>query len=510
MSARLAKHTAYWVLLVSPGLLPLLWVYLPFQDWPGHVGILGVITHWGDPGTEYYAWRSHLGPNRLLYLVAWPLAEVFSPLFALRIVLAISLAALAPSVHFLLRVLGRNSHLAIAAVPLALGRHLLSGFATTSGALPTLVLALAFFFLLRRTGAWRHALALAVLNLATAGFHAFIWCVLMGLLALGAGWELVRRETRAALMTLGAAGLALVVLPLMAFATANPDRSGGTAAAIMAAIRAPSVTAAAVAWEWIFAGLRYSSVDDFFQAAWCLALLASFCISCRGPKKPSRLLETPILLAWVASTFVVFLFLGENIGPPVDWWGGSLRLPVVAALLVMCIAAPTESEDQAAAGAARLEQVLAVWLALVAIGFSALLHFQVARFSTETMAGLSEVIDAAPPGRRLCPLHTATRALNEFPGEPQGYVGNYYVAAKMGVGPQGMFGNPGVVAKQLLRLQSPGWGRMEGLSGVDQLADCDLVLLELHQEPSVRAQELIRGSFVAWAESGHWRVLQRR
>lgn len=170
MPARLATRTAYWALLLSPGLLPLLWVYLPFQDWPGHVGILGVMTHWGAPGTEYYAWRSHLGPNRLLYLMAWPLAEISSPLFALRLILGISLAAFAPAVHFLLRALGKHTHLAVAAVPLALGRHLLSGFATTAAALPVFILALGFFFLLRRTGTWRYALALAAMNLATPAF----------------------------------------------------------------------------------------------------------------------------------------------------------------------------------------------------------------------------------------------------------------------------------------------------------------------------------------------------
>ena len=452
MAPRFATRTVYWALLLSPGLLPLLWVYLPFQDWPGHVGILGVMTHWGEPGTEYYAWRSHLGPNRLFYLLAWPLAEVSSSLLALRVVLAVSLAAFAPAVHFLLRSIGKHTQVAVAAVPLALGRHLLSGFATTSAALPAFIVALAFFFLLRRSGSWRHALALSAVTLATAGFHAFIWCVLMGFLGLGVTWELVRREWRAAAMTGGAALLPLVLLPLMSFAAATPEHSEGTTAALIAALRFPSSTVGDVAWEWTFASLRYSLLDDFIQAGWCVALAMLFIASFLLSKQRARPSDVPVLMLWLSSTILVFLFLGEHIGPPVNWWGGSLRLPVVAALLLICIAAPTMHAEAGLRSGFRPVQLSGAWFGLMGIGFSTLLHVHVAKFSMETMAGLSTVLDAAPPGKRLCPLHSATRALNEFPGEPQGYVGNYYVAAKMGAVPQGMFGNPGVIAKHRVGL----------------------------------------------------------
>lgn len=210
--------------------------------------------------------------------------------------------------------------------------------------------------------------------------------------------------------------------------------------------------------------------------------------------------------AWLLSTLLVFLILREHIGPPVDWWGGSLRLPVVAALLSITLVAPT-----CGCLPPRPRALTLVPFAAVAFAFSAQLHTHVARFSRHDMAGLDRVLDAAPPGRRLCPLHSPSRALNELPGEPHGYLGNYYVAARMGVVPQAMFGNPGVPYSQNTGLPSPGWGRMEGLHSAAQLQGCELVLLELDTPHSevVRAR-LEPGAFVTRAEHGRWALLEAR
>lgn len=281
----------YFGLLVSPALIPLLWPYLPFQDWPGHVGILGVMTHWGLPGTEFYTPRSALGPNRLFYLLAWPIAELSSPLFAARLVLAASLGALAPSAHLLLRALGREPRFALAVVPLALGRHLTSGFATSAPALVTLLLALALLIRVRRDVRPLDAAGLALSLLATGGFHAFIFCVALGFVALGLGATVLSRQWSAARLLALSLLPVLTLAPLLRLVSSGAGAAGDTLHALMKALRRPSVALGPTAWEWTFASLRYTRWDDALQALWCggLALTLVMVRSARTRETSHRL-----------------------------------------------------------------------------------------------------------------------------------------------------------------------------------------------------------------------------
>lgn len=291
VSARRLATALYFGLLVSPALIPLLWPYLPFQDWPGHVGILGVMTHWGLPGTEFYTPRSPLGPNRLFYLLAWPIAELASPLLAARLVLAVSLGALAPSAHFLLRALGREPRFALAVVPLALGRHLTSGFATSAPALVTLLLALAFLIRVRRNARPLDAAGLALSLLVTGGFHAFIFCVALGFVALGLGATVVSGESKAARLIVLSALPTVALAALLRLVSSGAGAAGDTLHAVMKALRRPSVALGPTAWEWTFASLRYTRWDDALQAVWCggLALTLVMVRSARTRETSHRL-----------------------------------------------------------------------------------------------------------------------------------------------------------------------------------------------------------------------------
>lgn len=166
------------IVLAAPGLIPLLFPYLPFQDWPGHVGAVGAV-HWASLGQlpSDYAIRSWLGPNRLFYALAAALAPLTGVQLASNLVLAVFLGAFGPSVALLIRLSGGDERWAVLVLPLTLGRILACGFGCNAMALTSLCLGIAALLWLPRAPL-RASVAFIAAALVTLGLHAFVFYVL--------------------------------------------------------------------------------------------------------------------------------------------------------------------------------------------------------------------------------------------------------------------------------------------------------------------------------------------
>lgn len=512
-------RSLYWLVLVSPAALPLLVTYLPFQDWPGHVGLLGVLTHWDEPAfglRDDYFFRGWVGPNRLFYLVAWPLCELFGVLTGARLALALFLGALGPAVHLLARELDTDPRVALWVPPLALGRHLFCGFAPNAAALPLMVLGFAAFLRLRKRPCVLRALALFATAVATLDLHVFIFLALTGLLVLSCGLDLARRRFDVAAYC---APVLLALIPLTVwFGRPAAETSGsGTMVALLQALSVPSLLKAQQAWTWLFASYHRSVVDDGLQAIWLALGLAAAAASAlarrRRPRAEDETTPGPSpadgarlhLGLWFGACMVVFLAFSEYVGPPVNWWGASLRLPVPAAILAIVLLAPPRA-TQAARADTETHRRSGRWVFVgggaVSAAFVTYVIFTTARFQHEEMRGFEAVVDRIPLGVRTCPLHDATELTADYPGVVHGYVGNYVVARRGGRVAQGVFGNAGVVFGSHGYMAQPGWGLRSGFSWARHHRDCDVFLVRQDPEPPWREEQA--GRVVRWASSPTW------
>lgn len=501
------RRILFWLALISPGLVPLVAPYLPFQDWPAHVAVIGAIDLLDDPAAKietYYGFRGWLGPNRLFYALGALLSGVLPALWASNLVLALGLGALGPAMWTLCRALGADERLALAALPIALGRHLYCGFSSNAAALPALLVAFAAYWRLvdaARARAWpvvvRSAMVLLAALWFALGMHAFVYLVAAGLISFVAVLDLFR-ERRAAVVALAAVGASATLFPW--FGRAQDAGQGGPSVldALWNATREADRSGLLRSfWEWLFASYRYAIADDVLQGAWAVGLvvlLGAALILERRRIGPAR----GAMLAAAALTAVMFVILPSSVGPPVNWWGGNLRLPVIVVLLVIP-AVQGSLQDGWRVWVVRsvaAVSVLAVLLALV----------DLARFSRTEMAGLDEVLAEIPPGQRLSALHYTPREVHEYPGEPHGYASNYYLAAKGGLVPQNLFENAGEPFSRKAWAPAPPWGMGAGFRWAQHGVGFDAFLVRINDAqpdapfdgPNAARVELVKSA-------GKWR-----
>jgi hypothetical protein len=342
-----------------------------------------------------------------------------------------------------------------------------------------------------------------VAGLATLGLHVFVFLVFAGLLALSMALDALDRRGRA----VGGVALALVIFAPLTLAFGRPAAaagSSGTLSAVVGALEVPTWDKAETAWTWLFASYHRSPVDDGIQALWAFAVVAAAGVALRAARHQSRNADARAerglahVAVWCAASVAVFLAFGEYVGPPVNWWGASLRLPVIAALLGIVLVAPALSVLSARG---RL-----VWLGFGGIASASFVAFVVAtslRFQQVEMTGFGDVIDQIPHGAVTCPLHQASPVAADFPGVAHGYVGNYVVARRGGVVPQGVFGNTGVMFGVERSIPQPGWGLKGGFSWRRHHRGCDLFLVRQSPEtawyPEQQSRVLRIASSPTWS-----------
>jgi hypothetical protein len=459
------RALAFTLLLWSPGLIPLIAPYLPFQDWPGHLGTIGALLHKDDPAAhigDFFQWNGWHAENRLFYTTAYLLAQVLPPLFAAQLLLGFCIGAMAPAMAALCRATDADERLAVLAMPIALGRHLYCGFALNVAALALLVLCLAAYFRIERAdkpGA-KEALTLWALMVALVATHGFFYLVAFGLISLGIALRLLFGPRRVALIG-GAALLFSFAGFIPQYAAVGKGSSAGGPtlwqAVVSASVAADRRGLARDFWEWLFASYRYAHTDDVLQALWALLLVGAILLAARGEGRPFFDRRRTTLLVMAGVTVAMFIALPSNIGPPLNWWGGNLRLPPIAALLLIPVAGrgPEPSWRRAwLLGAAALVSTLTVGLAALDLG----------RFSRREMAGFDEVLRAIPAGRKISTLHYTPAELREYPGEPLGYAGNYYILEKGGLVPQNFFDITYFLFSRKAPAPAPPWGAAEGFN----------------------------------------------
>lgn len=478
----------FWFALIWPGLMPFICPYPPFQDWPAHVGVIGALVHLDDPRAnilQFYEYTGWFKLNMLFYLPAWALSELLgpdrlSPIGAANLCLAIALAGLGPSVWLLCRMVDADPRMAVLATPLALGRQVFCGFGPNAAALVLFVLALAAFFWARRGGPLGLATAgLTVVLVALASMHAFIFLAGAGLILLLALGDLIappRRAGAVALVGLLVSGVFFGVLFRQGLGVAGHAAGDPMQAIWQAILHAPRNRLVDTFWAWLFASYRYQRVDDLCQVGWAVAVAGAALVT--WTVEGGRWWRTgrAALFGLAGVTVVMFVVLPENVGPPVNWWGARLRLPVLAALLVLpMIGRSVGREVSAFIAAAGLASTITVGLAL----------YDLHRFHRTYGEGLSEVLDEVPWGQRVTFLHYTPRVVNEYPGQPFGYFGNFYLAHRGGVVPQDFFERRELPFHRRQTRPSPPWGLAAGFRWPNHIEGFDAVLLRTDPPASV-------------------------
>jgi hypothetical protein len=453
--------------LLLPALVPVVCPFPPFQDWPGHLGIVGVLLHESDSATrvaEYYRFSGWLNPNILEYGIMYVLGQVLPGRAAGSLFLAAALGGLGLATRYLLRGLGPESQprLALVATPLALGRLTFCGFSANVVALAFWLLALGAYGRLRRVSSALNWLilggALVLLSLAHT-FVAISGICFLGLFALVDWFQ--GRDARTAVFVLIGCLLTgtIATAPFLVTENAGEQRwhlnqmallIGGSLGVTPVRDLLPTF------WHALFAFYRYRIIDDVIQAIW-LFVAVTLGVLVGLDRRPRESMDWGnVLLVGVAVALVAFCILPENLGDPVNWWGVNIRVPTMLMLLLIPAVAGRSPASLL------WKNLTTVWIATSVLAVCLSLA-DLAAFNFKEMTGFAEVIQAMPPGRRISFLHYSPDYVHEYPGEPYGYIGNYYVLEKGGATVQTLFGNPHEPVK--LRVPpgpAPGWGYAAG------------------------------------------------
>jgi hypothetical protein len=264
-----ASRVLFYCLLASPGLLPLLAPFPPMQDYAGHLGMIGLAIHRGEPAAQiekYFHYMGWLQPNTLFYFIAFVFGKVLPPLAAASLTFSIALGGLGPAVARLCRATGADDRLAVLALPLAFGMQFARGFAPNCLALVLFALSLAVYFELRVDPSWRKGAALAVLMVLLAFAHFFVSAAGAGLILTGGVMDLLRRR-RAALMVIPTA----IVSQLLMWLTLHDhtvSEKVGLKVLLDQILNEPRITLPGYFWYNLFPIWPDTDVDDFLQNVW--------------------------------------------------------------------------------------------------------------------------------------------------------------------------------------------------------------------------------------------------
>ncbi len=208
--------------------------------------------------------------------------------------------------------------------------------------------------------------------------------------------------------------------------------------------------------------------------------------------------ELMLLSLCFTASLAVFVILPEGIGPPVNWWGGNLRIPIVAAILLITLAArPGDTFTGYALG----------FGGAAGLVFFLFTSARIADFSQKEMAGFDSLLEQIPAQRRVCAVHFSDAALHEFPGEPHWYVANYYLARKPGLVSANLFGNSGEIVGRNSEVPQPGWGVANGFDWNTHFAWCDYLLVR--HNPAAEYAPPPRSDATVLARSGRWVLIAR-
>ncbi len=486
--------------LFLPALLLVVCPYPPFQDWPAHAGVIGGLIHRDEPAArlaELYQLGDWLKLNGFFYLPAWALGEFLPPLWAANLVFAGALVLLGFGLRAFLVSLGGDPRLAVLALPLAVGRHVYCGFAPNALALAFWLFALALRFSKHRWAPWGYLLFLLLL----AFTHAFIFLAAAGLFLLLELGNLFKQPKLAGLHLglLGLSGAWFAFLYAQGMGVHGAE--GGSAfAAVWEATQAENGGSWAELWEWLFASYRHNQIDDGLQVAWVMVWMAGVFLALWGERRGFFSAWRGQLLALAGVTWLMYAVLPANVGPPVNWWGARLRLPVMGALLLVPLVAT--------AGRSRL---YAWGAALVSAAVPLYFSYDLGKIHRSQLQGLDQVLEQIPPGQVLSYAHYSAKILEEYPGVPLGYYGNFYLLQKGGQVPQDFFERNEYPLHRKRNLSAPSWAMASNFTWAAHGQGFDGFLIHTHlTRPEWPFGPYELGQLELVAESGRWRYYKKR
>ena len=212
------SRVVLYLVAALPALTPLFSAYPPFQDWAAHAGLISLVHHYDDAAIglqSHFISRGFGGLNALFYWLGGALAFFVGPKVAAQILLGISLGSLAPAMGRLCAAAGTDERWALAALPLAFGRHVYCGFIPNALALAIALMVLAAYFRLRDTPTPLRAAIFTAWIALLAGMHAFVFLVFAGLVALALLWDVRAHRQATALASAGVFGSAALFALLM-------------------------------------------------------------------------------------------------------------------------------------------------------------------------------------------------------------------------------------------------------------------------------------------------------
>jgi hypothetical protein len=424
------SRVLFYCLLASPGVLPLLAPYPPLQDYAGHLGMIGLSIHRGEPAAQverYYRYMGWLQPNTLYYFMAFLFAKVLPPLTAASLTFAIALGGLGPAVARLCRAAGADDRLAVLALPLAFGMHFARGFAPNALGLVIFALSIAAYLELRADPTWRRGAWLGALMVISSFAHFFVALASAGLILAGGVMDLFRRW-RAALMAIGAALLTPTVVWLTLQDVPVTEKVGFKVL-VDRILNEPRVLLKDYFWKNLFPIWPDGDFDDFLQKVWIGIVLFGVLAALVLERRRFFRAERWRLLVMILGTVVAFVAVPRTLPPPIEWWGANLRLPLMTAILTIPLV-----------GRVLVER----WPTYAAVGgtvsalFAGLVIADVTDYSSKEMDGLREVLEAVPQGLTIATLYYPGPRLAHYSDQPLLYVSQYYLLIRGGYVPNSM------------------------------------------------------------------------
>jgi hypothetical protein len=360
---------------------------VPMVDLPQHAAQIASWLHWNDP-----AFRTHeLELNfRTPYLLAYPLARLFAPLFgavgALKLVVAASLVLHVVAFERLVKKLGHDPWLAVLGVPTALGYAFYFGFVSFLVAVPLVV-----FSIVVALDHAEHPTPKSGLTLAT----------LLSLILLAHGVAVALAFLAVApLLLRGGGGFVRRTLPLAAPALFGaiwllPGSSAKPIGGTYWALGFDRLT------EILGMLVGIGSADALATATGLLLLGGAALLLGAPSKRPERWL--PLFLSMLG--IMAFPTMFRGVGP---------LSPRFVVLLIPGLLLAFEPRRQEAPS--RRSAVARTALAVVASGWVLVFLFRLPAFNRET-EGLHAIVGEMRPGKSVRPI-VFERDSKPFPGVP--------------------------------------------------------------------------------------------
>jgi hypothetical protein len=401
------------------------WKFQPMQDLGHHVAMTAVAADWGREGSLYTSLYLPLDPlaaNSLLYSVAGVLGRAVGATWAVRLCLLSYVVGLPLAVAWALRARGRSIWPAVASSALLFQGVFVAGFANLLLAGPLLVVSVVVYARMLEEPSRRRIVACTVLFTLVflAHVHVFLWlgvlCLALFVRALAlrlrgrnpaapSPWSLLLASTVAA-------GPALLLFARWYGRTFGPPRRGFGAIYMAPADVLLGIPSA-------LQSLR-SRVDLWLLGALLVLCVVALLAQRLAPPR-DRVLELACLL-----TFLSYFALPE-------WLRGhdnvASRQPSMALWFLPVLLSPVAVSVSPVMRRIVVGGVLVYTAVFLGVWGMALAHFE-----RDEVAGLPEVLDAAPWRSRLHMVKLDPDS-RYFTGHPLWHVEKYVMGDKLGQTP---------------------------------------------------------------------------